>query len=112
MNYSWNVNPPDHEKVKMLCSELGLSFFISKLLVSRNIYSIDKVKEFLSPTLAIESGEKIAVYGDFDCDGITSTAILYNFLNRVEANATFYNPARIEEGYGINFESIKKCVFF
>ena len=129
MNYSWNVNPPDHEKVKMLCSELGLSFFISKLLVSRNIYSIDKVKEFLSPTLdklqtpfllkgmdksveriieAIESGEKIAVYGDFDCDGITSTAILYNFLNRVEANATFYNPARIEEGYGINFESIKK----
>ena len=57
---------------------------------------------------AIESSEKIAIYGDFDCDGITSTAILYDFLKRVEGNAVFYNPQRIEEGYGINFKSIEK----
>ena len=125
MNYCWNVKTPDQEKIKLLCAELGISFFFSKLLVSRGLSDINQVKEFLSPTLdklpnpfllkgmeksveriiqAIESSEKIAIYGDFDCDGITSTAILYDFLKRVEGNAVFYNPQRIEEGYGINFK--------
>lgn len=129
MNYCWNVKTPDQEKIKLLCAELGISFFFSKLLVSRGLSDINQVKEFLSPTLdklpnpfllkgmeksveriiqAIESSEKIAIYGDFDCDGITSTAILYDFLKRVEGNAIFYNPQRIEEGYGINFKSIEK----
>lgn len=129
MNYCWNVKTPDQEKIKLLCAELGISFFFSKLLVSRGLSDINQVKEFLSPTLdklpnpfllkgmeksveriiqAIESSEKIAIYGDFDCDGITSTAILYDFLKRVEGNAVFYNPQRIEEGYGINFKSIEK----
>tara|TARA_B100000700_G_scaffold331669_1_gene466841 strand:- start:7399 stop:9093 length:1695 start_codon:yes stop_codon:yes gene_type:complete len=129
MNYCWNVKTPDQEKIKLLCAELGISFFFSKLLVSRGLSDINQVKEFLSPTLdklpnpfllkgmeksveriiqAIESSEKIAIYGDFDCDGITSTAILYDFLKRVEGNTVFYNPQRIEEGYGINFKSIEK----
>ena len=134
MNYSWNAKNPDIKKAESLSSELQISPFLSKLLVNRDISSHEEAYEFLNPYLkkndgslnlpnpfllkgmeesvqriiqAIERVEKIAVYGDFDCDGITSTAILYNFLNKIGANVVSYNPDRIKEGYGINFDSIK-----
>ncbi|MEE2701433.1 MAG: single-stranded-DNA-specific exonuclease RecJ [Thermodesulfobacteriota bacterium] len=134
MNYSWSAKSPDVEKAQFLSSELKISHFLSKLLINRNIDSYEEAHQFLHPYLekndgslnlpdpfllkgmedgvqriirAIESSENIAVYGDFDCDGITSTAILYSFLKRVGANVVSYNPERLEEGYGINFNSIK-----
>ena len=134
MNYSWNAKSPDVEKARSLSSELKISHFLSKLLINRNIDSYEAAYQFLHPYLekndgslnlpdpfllkgmeggvqriirAIESSENIAIYGDFDCDGITSTAILYSFLKRIGANVIPYNPERLEEGYGINFNSIK-----
>ena len=106
MNYSWSAKSPDVEKAQFLSSELKISHFLSKLLINRNIDSYEEAHQFLHPYLekndgslnlpdpfllkgmedgvqriirAIESSENIAVYGDFDCDGITSTAILYSF---------------------------------
>ena len=56
---------------------------------------------------AIERGEKIAVFGDYDVDGITSTCLLTDFLTRQGADCTWYIPARLEEGYGLNETAIR-----
>ena len=128
MNYVWNLKNPEKEIVQFLSSELKISEFLSAFLVNRNISNLDDADIFLKPTLdklpnpfllkdmekstsriiqSIESGEKIIIYGDFDCDGVTSTTILFSFLKAVDANVEFYIPERIEEGYGINLNSIK-----
>ena len=57
---------------------------------------------------ALKNGEKIAIYGDYDVDGVTSTALLYTFLDNIKANVTYYNPDRLKEGYGINIDAVKK----
>ena len=51
---------------------------------------------------AIETGEKIAVYGDYDCDGVTSTTILYSYLQSMGADVCYYIPDRLDEGFGMN----------
>ena len=51
---------------------------------------------------AIESGEKIAVYGDYDCDGVTSTVILYSYLQSMGTDVCYYIPDRLDEGFGMN----------
>ena len=128
MNYVWNLKNPEKEIVQLLSSELKISEFLSAFLVNRNISNLEDADIFLKPTLdklpnpfllkdmekstsriiqSIESGEKIIIYGDFDCDGVTSTTILFSFLKAVDANVEFYIPERIEEGYGINLNSIK-----
>ena len=57
-------------------------------------------------SLAVESGETVVVYGDYDCDGVTSTALLYSYLEAVGANVLYYIPDREVEGYGLNIEAI------
>ncbi len=67
---------------------------------------MDKAVERIKKGL--EEGEKIAIYGDYDVDGVTATALLYSFLRSIDANVTYYNPDRLKEGYGINIEAVKK----
>ncbi|MBT6795970.1 single-stranded-DNA-specific exonuclease RecJ, partial [bacterium] len=128
MNDSWNLRNPDNKIVELFSSKLDISAMLSTFLVNRKVSNLVEADIFLNPNLdklpnpfllkgmtktidriiaAIDSSEKIVVYGDFDCDGVTSTTILYSFLKSVDANIEFYIPERIEEGYGINFESIK-----
>lgn len=57
---------------------------------------------------ALDNDEKITIYGDYDCDGITSTAVLYTYLNSIGANVTYYIPSREEEGYGLNKNALQK----
>lgn len=128
MNRLWNLKNPDNKTVELLSSQLHISTELSTFLVNRDVNDLNNAGVFLNPTLdklpnpfllkdmekttdriieSIESGEKIVVYGDFDCDGVTSTTILYSFLKSVDAKVEFYIPERIEEGYGINLKSIK-----
>ena len=65
------------------------------------------VKRIIS---AIDNGEEIAVYGDYDVDGITSTALLYRFLKSIGAKLTYYIPDRKDEGYGINIMAVNKLI--
>ena len=58
--------------------------------------------------LALENKEKIVIYGDYDVDGITSTAILYQFLSEQGTDVDFYIPNRSDEGYGINMLALQK----
>ena len=128
MSCSWTLKNPESKIVEFLSNELKISTILSTFLVNREINDLKNADIFLNPTLdklpnpfllkdmdktidrlisSIESGEKIVIYGDFDCDGVTSTTILFSFLQSIEANVEFYIPERIEEGYGINFNSIK-----
>lgn len=59
---------------------------------------------------AVENNEKIVVYGDYDVDGITSTSLLYDFLQSVGADVTYYIPDRMDEGYGINIKAITRFI--
>ena len=57
---------------------------------------------------ALEQNETIAIYGDYDVDGVTSTALFFTFLKSLGANVTYYNPDRIKEGYGVNIDAVRK----
>ena len=57
---------------------------------------------------AIENGERICVYGDFDADGVTSTALLYSYLSDIGADAIYYIPSRDTEGYGMNKDAVAR----
>ena len=94
---------------------------IASILYNRGITDLDKAKEFLDTSVykptsiaefpnikkaverlnfAIKNNENILVYGDYDCDGITSTALLVDCFKRFTGNATYHVPDRFKEGYG------------
>ncbi len=118
----WSVPELDKEMVRRMNAQYGLPVFTSMLLTIRGITEKEEIEKFLSqdsvlddPLLikdmdkavsrirrAIDNEEKICVYGDYDCDGVTSTAILFSYLESVFADVMFYIPDRNSEGYGMN----------
>lgn len=62
----------------------------------------------LNALQALDCGEPICVYGDYDADGVTSTALLYSYLETIDANAMYYIPSRETEGYGMNKNAVDK----
>jgi single-stranded-DNA-specific exonuclease len=98
-------------------------------LINRGLVDCDRASSFLRPSLkdlhdpfllkdmdkavertleAVDRGEKIAVYGDYDVDGTTSTALLYLFFREIGVEARCYIPDRVAEGYGLNAEAVRK----
>jgi single-stranded-DNA-specific exonuclease len=124
----WNiVDFEESESVKNLTKELGVSNFISQLLHQRGIDTFNKAKSFFRPTLdelhdpflmkdmdkavarilsAIDKGEKILVYGDYDVDGTTAVSLMYSFLKTIYDKLEYYIPNRYTEGYGVSFQGI------
>lgn len=123
----WRVGTSDDEKAAVLSRDWQVSPTMAKILWSRGFRSSQEVwrflhvkKEDLRPPLelpgmkegvervwqAVEKGERILVYGDYDVDGITSTALLVDLLRRLGAEVCYYLPARLEEGYGLNKQAI------
>jgi single-stranded-DNA-specific exonuclease len=120
---------PDEDIVDSISSSLGFGTFESKILVMRGINTYQKAREFFKPNLndihnpflmkdmqlavdriatAIENGEKILVYGDYDVDGTTAVALMYLYLSKIvdKKYLDFYIPDRNIEGYGISNEGI------
>ena len=117
----WNVNEPDARAVNALVSG-GYAPLAAMVLSSRGIQSKEEARKYLDCNaplpdpflmtdmdlaagrvgLAMAMGEKIAVFGDYDVDGITSTCLLTDFLRRHGADVISYIPGRLEEGYGLN----------
>lgn len=116
----WIYPRSDPDGARMLQKELGLPAVVAGILAGRGITGREAA-QLLSPqplddplTLpdmekavtriekAIEDGEPVAVYGDYDCDGVTATAILYSYLLSMGANVTYYIPDRLDEGFGMN----------
>ena len=130
MSQKWIYRPePDEDIVDGLSSSLGFGTFESRLLVLRGIDDYQKAREFFKPNLtdihspflmadmqkaverianAIENGEKIMVYGDYDVDGTTAVALMYLYLSKIveKKYLDFYIPDRNSEGYGISTEGI------
>ena len=124
----WSVSELDKDMVRKLSSAYGIPVFTAMLLTIRNITSREDIESFFSqsgelddPFLikdmdkaverikkAIYDNEKICIYGDYDCDGVTSTAILYHYLESCAAEVMYYIPDRNEEGYGMNMAAVDK----
>ncbi len=121
MNKKWNIKRPDGEKVSRLASSLGLTNLVSSILVSRGLDSAEAADAFLHPDLAslpdpflmsgmdaavsriasaIENGEKIGIFGDYDVDGVTGAALLTNFFRESGIEPLTILPNR-SEGYGL-----------
>lgn len=124
---SWVVSSPDKDTVETLARELSISFPAAKVLVNRGITSIAEARAFLSPDLAdlanpfllpdidkavsrirkaIDSKEKILVYGDRDTDGVTSICVMINTLRSLGSEPLWFIPS--DEGYGVHKEVIDK----
>ncbi len=117
----------DAEAVERLSSELNINKTLARLLVLRGVKTFDEARNFFRPDAshlhdpflmlgmdkavnrlldAIETGEKILIYGDYDVDGTTSVALVYSFLKNYYPNIGYYIPDRYKEGYGISTAGI------
>ena len=123
----WNVAEPEMGAVNALVSS-GYSPLASMVLSSRGISGRQEAHQYLDCAapmpdpflmtdmdlaagrvgLALARGEKIAVFGDYDVDGITATCLLTSFLRRHGGNVVSYIPGRLEEGYGLNPIAIRQ----
>ena len=129
MNKKWEFYNSDINKIKEISEKFEISELLSAVLVNRNIVEDEDVKLFLNPTRndfhdpylmpdmkqavdriikAIENNEKTIIYGDYDVDGITSITVLTRFLKERGLNVNSYIPNRLDEGYGLNKDAIKK----
>lgn len=124
----WIVADYDKELAKELAEECAVDPIVALIASSRGYDDPTDLEQFLSNepvfsdprrtadiviaaeivNAAIEDGVKIAVYGDYDCDGVTATALLYNYLTSRNADCIYYIPDRFSEGYGMNEDAVKK----
>jgi len=133
MDYVWNIwQPTEDEQVycKRLQQELAISEPSALLLVKRGITTGDEARSYVKPSLsqlhdpflmrdmdkavarlkqALNSKERIMVYGDYDVDGTTAVALVYSILRQRTANLEYYIPDRYTEGYGISFKGIDQA---
>ena len=114
-------------KQQELIDSLNISKTIAKLLLNRGIDTFEKAKNFFRPDIsklhdpflmkgmdeavnriqdAINDNEKILIYGDYDVDGTTSVALMYQYLNNFTQNLDYYIPDRYKEGYGVSYTAI------
>jgi single-stranded-DNA-specific exonuclease len=118
---------PDAEKIRELSSGLGVRPLVATLLWQRGVRSTADGKTFLDPSMddlidcfrlegmnvavarilrALEEGEPIGLFGDFDVDGVTGAALLYRFFRRVGSPPVWRLPRRLDEGYGLSRAAI------
>lgn len=124
---NWIYNEKDLSLYDEIVRSFKLKKSIANLVLNRGFNNFEEIEGFLNPTLsrlpdpsllkdvkkgaervakAVFNREKIAIYGDYDADGITATALLLLFFKEIGIKADFYIPDRIKEGYGLNKEAI------
>jgi single-stranded-DNA-specific exonuclease len=125
---AWILKPPS-PLVLEFASEAGVTHLQAQLLLNRSISDGSSAKAFLSARLSqmadpmllrdmdratnsvvasIESRKPITIYGDYDADGLTSTALLWNFFSELGVPVSYYVPHRLKEGYGLNEQAVRK----
>ncbi|MGB3775368.1 MAG: single-stranded-DNA-specific exonuclease RecJ [Leeuwenhoekiella sp.] len=124
----WSLKPiPEIQAVKTLSKELGVSKIIAQMLIQRGITTFDEARKFFRPSLedlhdpflmkdmdlavdriekALNNGENILVYGDYDVDGTTSVALMSSYLQSRYPHVASYIPDRYAEGYGVSYQGI------
>lgn len=128
-NIIWNLHTVDPATVTLLKEKLGVTEFLAKLLVAKGLHTPEEATAyigggyeqfgdpFLLPDMdkavariekALADHEKILIYGDYDVDGVTASALLLLYLRERGGNADYYIPERISEGYGLNTAAIER----
>ncbi len=125
----WQTKPPPPPEFIASVADLGLHPVLAQVLHGRGFRGRDEIASFLEPheysqddnpfrmagmveavyrlRMAIRNGEPIAVYGDFDCDGVTATVLLTGVLRALGADVRPYIPDRVDEGYGLNSPALE-----
>ena len=131
MSAEWETVPHDEAAADRLAGETGIPLCVSRILVSRGIETPDEANRFLRPRLsdlsdpfllhgvrdavarireAFDGRESIVVFGDYDADGVTATALLVSVLRRLGGRVDYFIPSRLEEGYGMSVEALRRCL--
>ncbi len=122
----WSVKKADEKIVNEIVRKTDLGKTAATIFAARGYNSVDEIADFLqdkdlsSPFLikdmqaaadyitnAVDEGARICIYGDYDCDGISATVMLYSYLSLLGADVFYYIPER-EEGYGLNADAIRE----
>ena len=127
--YYWNIKEYDENKALAISQKTGVSEIISRILAIKNI-KFEDINNYLNPKIknllknqyhlldmdkavktiynAIINNKKICIFGDYDVDGATATALMVKFFKNLNINVGVYVPDRIEDGYGLNEQAIEK----
>src|SRR5574341_780746 len=130
MEKRWLLRRADEQVVARLCESLNISPLVARILTHRGIQDAEPASRFLSSSLrsdlpspflmagmeeatqrlarALQGKELVCVWGDYDVDGTTGASALVSFLKEVGAQTIYYVPHRIDEGYGLNLEGIRR----
>lgn len=129
MNRKWQVNEIDNNEIERIEKNFNISKLVASIIAGKGLKTDEEIEVFLHPRRtdfhnpflmpdmekaanriveAIKNNEKVAIYGDYDVDGITSSTVLHRFLKDRGLNTNIYIPNRLCEGYGLNAEEIKK----
>ena len=122
MKKQWQLHAPNEQLIRRLVREIGCHPLIARLLAIRGMQTREQAETFLNPSLghlaspftltgmeravqrihrALKANEKMVVYGDYDADGVTATAVLVSFLRQCGARVDYCIPHRISQGYGL-----------
>lgn len=131
MQKKWVVKTVVAAKDEDLTRSLGVCPITARILIGRGIDTVEDGMQFLSPALsampdpfllkgmkaavervlrARKSGETVCIYGDYDVDGISGTALLVSFLRRVGLTCSYFIPNRFDDGYGLNEEALQRII--
>ncbi|WP_010270714.1 single-stranded-DNA-specific exonuclease RecJ [Paenibacillus senegalensis] len=127
----WIIHETRKQHIEALTSQLGISPLLAGLLVARGLTDAQDAERFLNAGIAhlenpflmdgmelavqrirqaLDRGQKIRIYGDYDADGISSTSLMIALMKRLEANFDYYIPHRVREGYGLNRDALDHAV--
>jgi single-stranded-DNA-specific exonuclease len=131
MKFRWSLAPPQPLLAGQLASQLKISRLLAQCIVNRGFSEISEIENFLSPRLknladpfllpnmaaaverllrAHEQNEPLVIFGDYDVDGVTSTALLVEVLRELGWRVEFYLPNRMDEGYGLSADGVENCL--
>ena len=129
MNKQWETYNVEKELVEKIADEFNISKLVARIIAHKGLTKSDEIEVFLHPRRndfhdpflmpdmckavpriiqAIENKEKVAIYGDYDVDGITSSSVLHKFLKERGLDTQIYIPNRLNEGYGLNEDAIRE----
>src|SRR5262245_16993331 len=128
MRKQWRFTPHDADRIARLERAAAIPPIVAQLLLCRGVCEADAARTFLACKLtglrdpdelpgcaaaadrlhaAVREKKQIVVYGDYDADGMTATALLIGCLKLLGADASYYVPNRLEEGYGLNHDALR-----
>lgn len=131
MKFRWTLATPQPLLAGKLAAQLRITPLLAQCLLNRGLSEPDEIQKFLQPRLknladpfllpnmtrAVERlllargrDERLVVFGDYDVDGVTSTALLLEVLGKLGWQASYYLPHRLEEGYGLSQDAVENCL--